>query len=102
MTDQALLAEIKVPVQQYGQGWLHGTFCRWRRFRMRPKMHLPSPLTCEDRTGALFEMGNQGLFHGERAVAVSAGQASRQHVTFWNELKSILFRGLMFTFQMNP
>ena len=33
MTDQALLAEIKVPVQQYGQGWFLGTLCRWRRFR---------------------------------------------------------------------
>ena len=69
---------------------------------MRSKVQLPSPVTGENRTGATLEVGDQCLFHGERTVAMSTGQASGQHITFRNELEGILFRGLMFTFQMNP
>ena len=69
---------------------------------MRAKVQLPSPVTGENRAGATLEVGDQCLFHGERTVAMSTGQASGQHITFRNELEGILFRGLMFTFQMNP
>ena len=69
---------------------------------MRTEMRLSCPLTGEYRTGALFEMSDQGLLHGEGTVAVSAGQTTGQHVTFRNEVKGIPFGGLMFTFQMNP
>ena len=58
------------------------------------------PLTHQDRTGASFKVRDQSLFHGEGAVAMTAGQTTRKHVMIRNKREISSVNGLVFTAQV--